>query len=456
MGKIIVVMLLTAFSSPALHAQSWVACKGIAPEWISLGVTESLSTEQTVSWRSSKGTGKGQAQLIIANPSPDLELKSRTINAMSDLRNDYGIEKIYHRVTFDQLKPDTKYLYRVGNGSCWSEWFQFKTAKSSATPFSFLFFGDVQYRISSLYPRVVRQAIMQAPDAALMMFTGDLTTNATDEEFSEFFWAGSWMLASKPVVPIPDNHEYREDAEGNKRGELASFWNHTFSYPRNVPKQISQLGNYYFDYQNTRFIMINNIDFLSNKKRIVYDEWLKSVLKNNPQKWTVVAHHHPVLPISARRQKTSFYNRVKSIYDQYGVDLVLTGHDHGYSRGGIDLQGAKKKKIEGPVYVVSVAGPGMYALAFRDWYDRVASNTQMFQHVTMGNDQINFKAYTATGVLYDEFVIRKKNGNKTFVDMAPDIEEYTEMPLGRKSRYTAEQLKEIEESKTKHLEKNRK
>ncbi len=434
-----------------VHAQS--DCSRFAPEWISLGITVSPATEQTVSWRSEKGSTVGRAQIAAEDPSPNLESTARTVESVSGQYSDYGVEKTYHRVTFSDLRPGTTYLYRVGNDNCWSEWFQFRTAEISAAPFSFLYFGDVQYGISTLYPRVIRQAIMQAPESSLMMFVGDLTTNATDAEFNDFFSAGDWILASRAVVPVPDGHEYPKDKAGN-RMELAAFWDRAFSFPTNVPEPLAKAGNYTFDYQNTRFILFNTYDYGMGKAGL-YLEWLESLLKNNPQKWTVVAHHQPAYPISERRNKTGFLDQVQPLYDKYGVDLVLSGHDHGYSRGGIGLMGSKKKKISGPVYVVSVSGPGMYALAYRDWYDRVASDTQLFQHVTMGDDAISFKTYTATGRLYDRFTIRKKGNRKVFTDEARDIAEYTEIPQSQKARYPVERLQALETQRETYLRRKR-
>jgi len=50
----------------------------------------------------------------------------------------------YHSVIFDQLKPDTVYVYRVGDGDArWSEWIQFRTAHVEYAPTQFIYFGDV-------------------------------------------------------------------------------------------------------------------------------------------------------------------------------------------------------------------------------------------------------------------------------------------------------------------------
>lgn len=419
------ILYLAAFYLENSYAQGDNPCLERSPEWVALGITESPATRQAVTWRSSRNAEDGEAQIIIETH--DINLNNihhpQTVKATSQIYNDYGTEKKYHRVMFSDLLPNTKYIYRVGNNGCWSEWFQFKTAsQESDASFSFVYFGDAQYGLNSLYPRVIRQAIMKASDASFLIFAGDLTGNATENEFNDFFKAGDWILASKPVAPVPDGHEYRENAKGEKRGELTSLWNHLFYFPESAPEELNKNGSYYFDYQNARFIMINSFDFLNggSEKKMKYKTWLELLLHGNPQKWTVVVHHIPLYPIAARREKVdSWYNLLKPLYDQYDVDLVLSGHDHGYARGGIESGGKERKRISGPVYIVSVAGPNMYELANREWYDRIIDNTQLFQHIRFSENQIQFTTYDATGTLSDKFLIKKRSHGKMFLDRAP-------------------------------------
>ncbi|MDD4191136.1 MAG: metallophosphoesterase family protein [Mangrovibacterium sp.] len=419
------ILYLAAFHLKISYAQEKNDSEGNQPEWIALGITESPATRQAVTWRSSKNTEDGEAQIIVETH--DINLNNihhpQTVKATSQIYNDYGTEKNYHRAIFSDLKSNTRYLYRVGNNGCWSEWFQFKTARQESDPsFSLVYFGDAQYGLNSLYPRVIRQAIMKVPDASFLIFAGDLTGNATEKEFDDFFKAGDWILASKPVAPVPDGHEYRENAKGEKRAELTTLWNHLFYFPGSAPEELNKNGSYYFDYQNARFIMINSFDFLNagSEKKMKYKTWLESLLSGNTQKWTIVVHHIPLYPIAARREKVdSWYNLLKPLYDQYKVDLVLSGHDHGYARGGIESGGKERKRINGPVYVVSVAGPNMYELANREWYDRIIANTQLFQHIRFSENQIQFRTYDATGSLSDEFLIKKRSHEKMFVDRAP-------------------------------------
>lgn len=98
------------------------------------------------------------------------------------------------------------------------------------------------------------------------------------------------------------------------------------------------------------------------------------------------------------------------LYEKYGVDLVLPGHDHTYGRGRNPLA-----DNEGPVYIVSVAGPKMYRVsqeAERNM-DRTAEDRQLFQIISFEKNRLSYRSITATGELYDAFdLVRKRKGVK--------------------------------------------
>jgi len=54
-------------------------------------------------------------------------------------------------------KPGTRYTYRVGDGTHWSEWLQFDTASAEPARFQFVHFGDAQNHILSIWSRVDRR-----------------------------------------------------------------------------------------------------------------------------------------------------------------------------------------------------------------------------------------------------------------------------------------------------------
>lgn len=58
---------------------------------------------------------------------------------------------------------------------------------------------------------------------------------------------------------------------------------------------------------------------------------------------------------------------------------------------------------------------------------RNGEHTQFFQVISVDGNNINYKAYTTTGDLYDEAIITKdfKTGKKTIVQKVPDLKERT-------------------------------
>ena len=109
------------------------------------------------------------------------------------------------------------------------------------------------------------------------------------------------------------------------------------------------------------------------------------------------------------------------MFDEFCVDLVLTGHDHTYARSGdttgrvsVGTTNVPKGFSQvydpaiGTVYVVSVSGPKMYDITNNDWAVRTAEDTQLFQVITIDSGELRFEARTATGRLYDAFLLKKR------------------------------------------------
>jgi acid phosphatase type 7 len=68
--------------------------------------------------------------------------------------------------------------------------------------------------------------------------------------------------------------------------------------------------------------------------------------------------------------------------------------------------------LTGPVYMVSVAGAKMYALANEavGLAHRAAEATQLYQIVDVSEDRLSVRVHTATGRLYDGFDIERIGG----------------------------------------------
>ena len=64
----------------------------------------------------------------------------------------------------------------------------------------------------------------------------------------------------------------------------------------------------------------------------------------------------------------------------------------------------------GTVYVVSVSGPKMYNVSTDGFAVRTAEDTQLYQIIKVGPDELHYEARTATGRLYDAFTLKKQTG----------------------------------------------
>ncbi len=378
---------------------------GTLPDRITLTWVSDPATSLAVTWRTEPG-GKGPvAQIVPAHPGISFEAKAKSVEASTQKLDTKRWQAAYHTAQFQGLEPDTAYLYRVGDGDHWSEWFQVRTAKDKPAPFSFLYFGDVQHGMRSLWSRVLRESFRTAPDARFMVFAGDLVTDGNDDLlWGDLFGAGGWLFAMTPVLPTPGNHEYRKDDDGETR--LAKHWGAQFKLRPNGPEGVDH-GAYYIDYQGVRMVSLNSYKQVEEQAA-----WLDDILSRNPNKWTVAFFHYPLYSLSkGREDHQSLIKGWKPVFDRRGVDLVLTGHDHTYARSGLQ---------ERTVYVTSVSGSKMYELDRKPWMKRAAENTQLYQVVSVDGDRLSFETRTATGSLYDAFELRKgPGGTVSFKDRAP-------------------------------------
>lgn len=392
------------------------------PERIILNLTADPQHEMAITWRSAAGAPQGKVQFAVSQSGPEFTKTTTEIAALSealslDVQEQAGFQATYNSVILKGLTPATRYVYRVGDGTHWSEWFQFSTANATPEPFSFVYMGDAQNDVKSHASRVWREALRTAPDAAFWIHAGDLINRATsDREWGEWFAAGDFIHAETPSLPTPGNHEY-------SRGPVLSpQWRPQYTLPENGPEGREKLKEtaFYVDYQGLRIISVDApLQHGDAEERAAQTAWLEGLLKDNPNRWTVIFTHFPLYSTAPGRDNIHMRDTLKPLIDKYGVDLVLQGHDHGYARG------SDHDAKDAAVYVVSVAGPKMYAVGDIDWADRKASYTQLFQVIDVENDSLTYKAFTADGHLYDRFELRKNaKGKKRRIEQIPSTPEF--------------------------------
>lgn len=397
------------------------------PDRVILNLTENPETSVAVNWRTDTTVLAGAIEWAVATAGPEFLNAVKKVSARRESLNvkhgdDPRVIANYFSASIDALIPGQKYVYRVGSTGAWSEWYQIQMPDVSKKKLSFIYFGDAQNDIKSMWSRVIREAYKTLPQVDFMLHAGDLINrHDRDIEWGEWFYAGNFIHATVPSMMTPGNHEY------GKGVILSPQWRPQFSLPVNGPKGLEETC-YVVNYANLKVISLDaeQIDesplYLGKQKR-----WLDSVLTNDPRKWTAITFHYPVFSTKPNRDNENLRNHFKPLFDRHKVDIILQGHDHAYGRGmvsNVPTGKTVKDELSGTVYVVSVSGPKMYDVSNDPWMQRKARNTQLFQIISIENNTLTYEAFTAHGELYDAFDLIKspKKVNK-LINRIPAIPE---------------------------------
>ena len=389
------------------------------PDRIILTFHGDPATSRAVTWRTDKTVTKAVAQIAEATVNSKFTSDDTEIDAVTEpfdlgqYKRNSSLIVHYHSVRFQGLKPDALYVYRVGDGSkYWSEWIQFRTAKSSYAPIQFVYFGDAQNDILDHWSRVIRMAYQTATNASFAIHAGDLVNIAhRDHEWAQWFKAGGFLHSQWTAIPAVGNHEFSAVNGGSRRVSIQ--WRPQFTLPveKSLDPQLHETV-YSVDYQDVRIIVLNSNENLEQQTK-----YLEAQLKNCTAKWKIVTCHHSIFSPAKGRDFKFAREYWKPLLDKYNVDLVLNGHDHTYARGHVPIRTKDGDSSElGTVYITSVSGPKQYGLdrkqilsyksqGYRS--DKTAEQTQFFQVISIEDNTLSYVAYTVTGDEYDRATITK-------------------------------------------------
>ena len=447
-------------SSPApawQHPSEW-------PDRIIASPGADPSTSFSVTWRTSATVSSAIAEIVEASPDSRFDLMATAQNASykrvdpetvryahnRDGTPNFGLAAVhYFSTTFQNLDPDTLYAYRVrGDEGAWSEWFQIRTAPANGAV-NFLYYGDAQYGIRSHVARVFRQGLLSLPDADFVIHAGDLVNKGDrDREWAEWFAAGDFIHAMIPVVPVAGNHEYLSTEQGGSndgKAVLTELWRPQFTLPV-VTTLPDQLHETVYDLRYGPDLHL----FVLDSSSLLWDEqmtWLKSKSATSDATWKIVATHHspfrPGVQGYVNNPARGEYHRDRQeaflvTAESAGIDMVLAGHNHSYSRAsfGSDLAGGlpiqTQAELIGPahpvdlVVVVSIAGAMSGTMTDQRFstgnqkkfgsdlaLQRWANNTPTYQAIRVIGKRLSYKSHLATGEIYDAFEMEKSSDGTT-------------------------------------------
>lgn len=249
-----------------------------------------------------------------------------------------------HRVELSGLQPATKYFYKIvadGNtlaGGDTSHYFV-TTPNDGDEPFNVWAIGDsgISGGTIDANQAAVRDAFLSVvplEDLAFFVHLGDIAyTQGLDSQYqTSFFNAYPTVLRALTTWPTQGNHDF-----------TANAYYSVFSLPRyGEAGGVTSNTEYYYswDHGNAHFVSLNSeIDDSTTRTSMI--TWLNQDLAASSKTWTVVIFHHPPYtkgshnsdsPTDSGGRMQWMRENILPTLENRGVDLVLSGHSHGYER----------------------------------------------------------------------------------------------------------------------------
>jgi hypothetical protein len=336
---------------------------------IILGVGANES-QRIVTWYSSADTDQ-QVQLAptadIANGEFPAGAVTFAATGAANIATSGGFNR---HATLTGLKENTAYSYRVGSEGNWSPAYAFKTQDFEGD-YDFLFFGDPQIGASGNlandqagWADTLNVSLAANPNAELLVSGGDQVETANTEANWNAFLAPD-KLREYPWAATIGNHDV-----GGKAYEQHLFTPNTDRsasyYSNGQPTSNTSGGDYWYIHKDTLFIDLNSNSYATAQGGggdAAHLAYVTDVINKHggDAKWTVLVYHHSIY--SAASHAKDGDNKVRRVdfpttFSKLGVDLVLQGHDHVYTRSYLIKNGEKANPDEQPGAADVTAGPG--------------------------------------------------------------------------------------------------
>ena len=447
------------------------------PTMVSVTMGDDSSNSATVNWFSKSSLEATDIEIYELNgqnitftgKATDSKSVPFTITASQQIVERYypgidigimGVFKYYynmyqHTVKLTDLKPGTRYVYRVGNEK-YGWWSETGTIETSDGGDSVTFFhmtdpqsqNEKQYQTA--WANTVKTAYELYPESKFIACTGDLVDcGMNTNQWQWMFDTASENLMSTYLMPVTGNHEEKDD--------YSTVSN--FVLP-NMPEQDASTGVYYsYTYNNVHVAVLNTNDLDAsealNEQQV---EWLKNDMNSSDAQWKVVTLHKALYSNGSHYDDDdvcAMRDQLCSLIPELGIDLVLQGHDHVYMRthslDGNEVVEEKKISLSynsqvydtyvnptGTSYVIGGCS-GVKAYHVKDvsltdeLFPRAAKavdfGAQSFSAIQIVGGVLYYNAYSVDGdetVCIDKFAISKDgSGVETdeTADILPDIVE---------------------------------
>lgn len=360
-----------AFASAIGKSSEWEAWKTEwetkKSDWTQMSLTPgSDETQLNFAWYTAKADGFVPTLQIAtkADMSDAVNLKVAQTE-VADETDSNGTTYMSNKATATGLAAGTTYYYRYETArDKFSDPIPYTPKKSDS--FSFIFTGDPQIGSSNELKGSDSEEFYDAQASSVCndAFVWSQTLNAalakTDNNASFVISAGDQIQTTKKKAP--NNNAAVSEVEysgylspdalkslpvattvGNHDADNANY-----TYHFNTPN-MSKLGDngtaggdYWFTYGDVLFLDLNLQGEDNNDEHIQFVE--ETTAAHSSTKWQIVVLHQDIYGSAEHSNEPEITNLRYSLvptFEECGVDVVLSGHDHAYSRTWM-MKGAEK------------------------------------------------------------------------------------------------------------------
>ncbi|BEP16319.1 metallophosphoesterase [Acidothermaceae bacterium B102] len=325
------------------------------------------SREVVVSWHTLQPVRTPQVLVTrLGRPTVD-RFRAQTVS-YTDAKS--GVVVYAHHARVNGLRADTEYTYAALHEGADPEMGTFRTGPRGRAPFTFTSFGDQGTpTVGKVFTPPAGVTLASLPfvndnlgspaagdttagvervQPLFHLFNGDLCyanlANDRVRAWSDFWENNSRSARNRPWMPAAGNHEIEL---GNGPLGFGAYQTY-FSVPATPGQTDETKGLWYaFTVGSVRVISISNDDVCLQNGGDVYNRgysggaqkaWLEQELKTARQygdiDWVVVCMHQVVISTADKFNGADLGIRQEwvPLFDQYGVDLVVCGHEHHYER----------------------------------------------------------------------------------------------------------------------------
>nr|MDO8084571.1 metallophosphoesterase family protein [Candidatus Sigynarchaeum springense] len=307
------------------------------------------SREMYVSWENSRSMN---ASLWLG------ELPDSLVVNVTNITATRAFPSLY-RVKLTNLRPDTRYYYRVESVNLTEPYTSpvgsFLTAPTTTLPFTAAFLSDTQQMWGIGHYERIASTIASRGGFSFVSVIGDLAQEPDNQANWNLFMRESagWMRRC-PIVPSIGNHDSTYDATTGLYSSMENFMYlkyFGFSY------ESGPWANHFFysfNWSNVQFV-IGEIGEGSQENIALMNQsgWLNETLaKGQDKAFRILLFHRSLY--SSLGNHPDYIARIKPIVDTYNVSLVIYGHDHHFERCVCDTH----------TYLCLGGGGGMQDVAF--------------------------------------------------------------------------------------------